>query len=168
MNKFIKVMLIVLLLVVGVAAVYYYSQTSNSVETKLDEVQPQVTSEEMKIQTITTIAEIVVEQLLANMILNIEVAPQEDGQQNIVLSLQASEFQTEDILLKDSYNVLKEMNRVDNIHNLTLKWFMPVKGKNTETLTLSFEQPTLLTLKDYTYSDLKQLALSYTKDALLK
>ena len=55
------------------------------------------------------------------------------------------------------------MYRIEDINNFTLKWFVPVQGKNTEMFTLSFNQQTLLALKDYTYSDLKQLALSYTK-----
>ena len=164
LSKFLKVMLIVLILVLGSAAIFYYNQSSNSAEPKFDEAQAHVSSEEMKVQTIT---EIVVDQLLANLILNIEISPQ-DKQQDIVLSLQASEFQTEDILLKDSYNVLKEMNRIENVQNLTLKWFMPVKGKNTETLTMSFDHQVLLSLKDYTYNDLKQLALSYTKHEFVK
>ena len=168
MNKFLKVMFSVLILAIGIAAVYYYSQTSNSTEPKtLDEAQAPESSEEIKIQTITTISEIVVEQLFANIILNIEITP-ELPQQDIVLSLQASEFQTEDILLKDSYNVLKEMKRIENIESFTLKWFMPIQGKNTEALSLSFDQQTLLKLSDYTYSDLKQLALHYIKHETLK
>ena len=167
MSKSLKVMLIVLILVIGITAVFYYNQTSNSAEPEFDEAKAHVSSEEMKIQTITTISEIVVDQLLANLILNIEISPQ-DEQQNIVLSLQASEFQTEDILLKDSYNVLKEMNRIENVQNFTLKWFMPVKGKNTEILTMTYDHQVILSLKDYTYNDLKPLALSYTKHEFLK
>ena len=163
MNKSIKAILIVLILIIGVAGIFYYSQTTNSTEPKEhNKTEAPKSSDEIKIQTIATISEIVIEQLFANIILNIEITPL-DGQQDIVLSLQANEFQTEDTLLKDSYNVLREMYRIEDINNFTLKWFVPVQGKNTEMFTLSFNQQTLLALKDYTYSDLKQLALSYTK-----
>ena len=41
---------------------------------------------------------------------------------------------------------------------------MPVKNKNTEMLTLTFDQQTLSTMKNYTYIDLKQLATAYEKN----
>ena len=167
MSKSLKVMLFALIPIIGYVSIFYYNQSSNSVELELDEAQAHISAEEMKVQTITTISEFVVDQLLADLIINIEITQQEK-QQNIVLSLQASEFQTEDILLKDSYNVLKEMTQIENVQNFTLKWFMPVKGKNEEKLSMSFNHQVLFSLKDHTYKDLKQLALSYTKHEFLK
>ncbi|AWE06482.1 hypothetical protein DCE79_03370 [Lysinibacillus sp. 2017] len=168
MNKLLKIMLVVFILLIAVCASVYYVKTSDSAEPKkIEKVQAQLSPEEMKVQTITEISEIVVNQLIENVILHIEITPAQESQ-NVVLSLQASEFQTEDTLLKDSYNIVKELSRVQNLENFTLKWFMPVKNKNTEMLALSFDQQSLSTMKNYTSVDLKQLATTYKKDERFK
>ncbi len=168
LNKLLKIILVVLILLMAVGASFYYVKTSDSAEQKkIDKAQAQLTPEKMKVQTITEVSEIVVSQLIENVILHTEIIPTQESQ-NVVLSLQASEFQTEETLLKDSYNIVKELYRVPNIENFTLKWFMPVKNKNTEMLTLTFDQQTLSTMKNYTYIDLKQLATAYEKNEQFK
>lgn len=168
MSKLLKIMLVVLILLIAVGASLYYVRTSDSAEQKKNEnVQAQLSPEDIKVQTITEISEIVVNQLIENVILHIEITPTQESQ-NVVLSLQASEFQTEDTLLKDSYNIVKELYRVQNLENFTLKWFMPVKNKNTEMLALSFDHQILSTMKSYTYADLKQLATTYKKSEQFK
>lgn len=160
-------MLIFLTIFIGLLLVqftinYFTADKTNDIEVD----QPVLSPEELQTQTTIAITDIILNQLLENVILNIDFTHHK-GEQDISLYLQGREFVSEDTLLKDSYNILKEISKNETIRSFTFKWYMLVKNKNTEILTLSFSQNTIAQIDNLSYKQLKQLATNYEKhDAL--
>ncbi|MEK4629772.1 MAG: hypothetical protein ABS944_00005 [Solibacillus sp.] len=161
MNKLLKVLLILFTIFISIVSVQFIIKTINSNEKK-EIKETHMTSEQMEVQTMTTISDIVLNQLLENVILNIDLSQNKKGF-DVVLYLQANEFISEDTLLKDSYNLLIPIQQVKTIHDFTIKWHMLVKNKNTEVLILSFNEDTIATIEKYSYMDLTQLATTYVR-----
>lgn len=133
----------------------------------IEEAKAKVTPEQLKAETLMAISEIVLRQFIENIMLNLEITPIED-KQSVVISLQASEFIEENTLLKDSYNLLKELQHVNAVNDVTLKWFMAVRNKNTEVLTMSFDEQTLLAINNISYQELSEVATFYEKHEALR
>lgn len=156
-------MLIALLIFVCAVSVQYIIKMKNSdQEETIIEAKASMTQEQLKTHTMLILTEIVLKQFVENIMLNIEIIPVDD-KQSVIVSLQASEFLSETTLLKDSYNLLKEIQHVEEINNITLKWFMPVKNKNTEILTVTFDDEALIAFNEISYKDIPQSATQYIK-----
>lgn len=160
-------MLIALLIFVCAVSVQYIIKIKNSdQEETIIEAKASMTQEQLKTQTMLVMTEIVLKQFVENIMLNIEIIPADD-KQNVIVSLKASEFLKESTLLKDSYNLLKEIQHVEEINDITLKWFMPVKNKNTDILTVTFDEEALIALNEISYKDIPQAATQYIKHGRL-
>lgn len=160
-------MLIFFLIFVCVISVQYIMKKNNlENQDSIEEAQAAVSPEQLKLQTMLAISEIVLQQFIENIILNIEITPMDD-KHNVTISLQATEFLHETTLLKDSYNLLNELQHVDALNDVTLKWFRPVQNKNTEVFTLAFDAQTLHTINEISYKDIPQAAKQYIKHAAL-
>ncbi|OBW58726.1 hypothetical protein A9986_07215 [Solibacillus silvestris] len=156
-------MLIALLIFVCVVSVQYIIKMQNSEEEEtIIEAKASMTQEQLKTHTMLMMTEIVLKQFVENIMLNIEIVPVDD-KQNVIVSLRASEFLKESTLLKDSYNLLKEIQHVEEINDITLKWFMPVKNNNTELLTVTFDDEALAAINEISYKDIPQAATQYIK-----
>jgi|GEM_PF-6158532 len=156
-------MLIALLIFVCAVSVQYIIKMKNSdQEETILEAKASMTQEQLKTHTMLLLTEIVLKQFVENIMLNIEIIPV-DEKQNVVVSLQASEFLSETTLLKDSYNLLKEIQNVEEINDITLKWFMPVKNKNTEILTITFDDEALVDFDEISYKDIPHASTHYIK-----
>ncbi|MER2027763.1 MAG: hypothetical protein ABS935_10805 [Solibacillus sp.] len=131
-------------------------------EETIIEAKASMTQEQLKTHTMLMLTEIVLKQFVENLMLNIEIIPVDD-KQSVIVSLQASEFLSETTLLKDSYNLLKEIQHVEEINNITLKWFIPVKNKNTEILTVTFDDEALIAFNEISYKDIPKSATQYIK-----
>jgi len=168
LNKFLKFMLIVLILFVGAVSIQFLIKTNEADEQKkLEDAQTSMSPEQLKIETMNAISQIILHQFVENIMLKMEIEIV-DGSQNITISLQASEFIDEKTLLKDSYNLLKEIQHVNSINDVTLKWFMNVKSKNTEALTLTFDSKTVHAIDELSYRDLPTAAIHYIKHEQVK
>lgn len=156
-------MLIALLIFVCAVSVQYIIKMKNSEqEEAIIEAKASMTQEQLKTQTMLVMTEIVLKQFVENIMLNIEIIPVDD-KQNVIVSLRASEFLKESTLLKDSYNLLEEIQHVEEINDITLKWFMPVKNKNTDILTVTFDDEALIAINDISYKDIPHAATQYIK-----
>ena len=156
-------MLIALLIFVCAVSVQYIIKMKNSdQEETIIEAKASMTQEQLKTHTMLMLTEIVLKQFVENLMLNIEIIPVDD-KQSVIVSLQASEFLSETTLLKDSYNLLKEIQHVEEINNITLKWFIPVKNKNTEILTVTFDDEALIAFNEISYKDIPKSATQYIK-----
>lgn len=156
-------MLIALLIFVCAVSVQYIIKMKNSdQEETIIEAKASMTQEQLKTHTMLMLTEIVLKQCVENLMLNIEIIPVDD-KQSVIVSLQASEFLSETTLLKDSYNLLKEIQHVEEINNITLKWFIPVKNKNTEILTVTFDDEALIAFNEISYKDIPKSATQYIK-----
>lgn len=160
-------MLIFLTIFISILLVQFTMNYINSEKTKrIEEAKVQISPEELQTQTTIAITDIILNQLLENVILNIDFIHHK-GQQDVSLYLQGREFVSEDTLLKDSYNILKEISKNETIRDFTFKWYMLVNNKNTEILTLSFSQNTIAQVNSLSYKQLKQLATQYEKHEAL-
>ena len=156
-------MLIALLIFVCAVSVQYIMKMKNSEqEEAIIEAKASMTQEQLKTHAMLMMTEIVLKHFVENIMLNIEIIPI-DNKQNVIVSLQASEFLEENTLLKDSYNLLKEIQHVEEINNITLKWFMPVKNINTEVLTVTIDDEALIAINEVSYKDIPQTATHYIK-----
>lgn len=167
MNKFFKIMLIFLTIFISILLVQFTMNYFDSENTKkIEEAKSPLSPEELQTETTIAITDIILNQLLENVILNIDFI-QHNEQQDVSLYLQGREFVSEDTLLKDSYNILKEISKIKTIRDFTFKWYMLVKNQNTEILTLSFSQNTIAQIDRLSYKQLKQLATHYEKHEAL-
>lgn len=139
--------------------IHHYETTDQQ---KIEQPKAAIPPEQLKIETMNAITQIVLQQFVENIMLNMEIDVIED-MQNIVISLQASEFINEDTLLKDSYNLLKEIKEVERVNDVTLKWFMNVRSTNTEALTLTFDAKTVQSIDELSYENLPSITASYWK-----
>lgn len=155
-------MFVALILFVGVVSAQFMIKSNETTDPQKIEQSKAVPPEQLKIETMNTIAQIVLQQFIENIMLNMEIDVVDDVQ-NIEISLQASEFIDEDTLLKDSYNLLKEIKKVERVNDVTLKWFMNVRSKNTEALTLTFDAKTVQSIDEHSYQNLPTAAASYWK-----
>lgn len=153
-----------LLLICAIALVKFVPHT----EEPVDPASTGEYSEDfLKQQTTTAIATIVTKQLLENAILNITIAPHQDGQ-HVELLLQSNEFVDEATLLMDTYNILHDAQDIEHIEQITVRWHRLVENKNTEVLTLTVSKGTLATLSDSTHESLPALADRYEKHPVLQ
>lgn len=131
-------------------------------EEKIEQANATLSPQQLKIDTMNALSQIVREQFVENIILDMEISSMDD-KQKIVLSLQGTEFIDETTLLKDSYNLLKEMQQLHALQEVTLKWFMNIDSKNTEAFTLTFDAKTVQNMHKLSYKDLPSTAKQYVK-----
>ena len=161
-------MLVALILFVGVVSVQFMMKSNETTDQqKIEQSKVGASPEQLKIETMNAIAQIVLHQFVENIMLNMEIDLVDDVQ-NLEISLQASEFIDEETLLKDSYNLLKEIKEVERVNDVTLKWFMNVRSTNTEALTLTFDAKTVQSINKLSYQELPTAATSYNKHENLR
>lgn len=156
-------MLVILLVFVCFVSVRFIMKNNDATqEEKVEQASATLSPQQLKIETMNALSQIVREQFVENIILDMEISPVDD-KQKIVLSLQGTEFIDETTLLKDSYNLLKEMQQLQALQEVTLKWFMNIDSKNTEALTLTFDAKTVQKMHKLSYKDLPATAKQYVK-----
>ena len=130
--------------------------------------EQQQKSEELAMQktpgyaTMTAVEQIANTHLLENAILNIQVTPKDD-KEDVLLQLQTTEFLTEDILLKNTYNLLQDIRQVETLHTFTVAWFALINSENTEVLTLTFDHQALQQAATVSYNELPSIVTDYRK-----
>lgn len=164
MRKFtnIYMLIITLLIIFGVIGVLFVGEPNAP-----EEVSQTTINNTPGYSTMVSVAEIAGHQLLENAILDIQVTPKETAQ-DVTIDLQSSEFMTEDTLLKDSYNILQDMGKIEDISTVTLIWHMLVKNDNTVVLTIKFTKEGLQQLQTDSYTVLPKIASTYEKHESLK
>ncbi len=80
-----------------------------------------------------------------------------------MLQLQTTEFLTEDILLKNTYNLLQDIRQIETINTFTVTWFALITSENTELLTLTFNRQALEQVAKISYNELPNIATDYKK-----
>ena len=165
-RKFTNLYMVLLLGLIVIGGVTFFI----SVEPSEDQ---EIKSEEMAMQktpgyeTMTAVAQIANTHLLENAILNIQVTPK-DNYEDVLLQLQTTEFLTEDILLKNTYNLLQDIREIETINSFTIAWFALINSKNTEVLTLTFDHQALQQAATAAYTELPNIVTDYKKHESLK
>ena len=168
LTKVLKILFVILLLFVCSVSVRFLMKNNDAMqEQKIEQANVTLSPEQLKIDTMNILSQIVRELFVENIILDMEISSI-NHKQKIVLSLQGTEFIDETTLLKDSYNLLKEMQQLRALQEVTLKWFMNIDSKNTEAFTLTFDAKAVQNIQKLSYKDLPTTAKRYVKHDQVK
>ena len=160
-RKFTNLYMVLLLglIVIGGVTFFISVEPSEDQEIKSEEKKKKKTP---GYETMTAVTQIADTHLLENAILNIQVTPKDDYE-DVLLQLQTTEFLTEDILLKNTYNLLQDIREIETIDTFTVAWFMLIKSENTEVLTLTFNRQALQQAAKISYNELPSIVTDYKK-----
>ena len=164
-RKFTKLYIVLLLAFIGIGSVAFFISKTPS-EEQLQQVEEMAKEKTPGYETMTTVAQIANTHLLENAILNIQVTPKE-SQEDVLLQLQTTEFLTEDMLLKNTYNLLQDIRQIETIGTFTIAWFAVINNENTEVLTMTFDHQALQQAATISYKELPNIVTGYQKYASL-
>ena len=150
--------LLIVFIIVGIFMVLF---SSNNETPEIDESLIKKTP---GLGTMLQIKEILTQQQLDSSIINIEVSPD----QNVIIELQGNDFVSEDMLLKDSYNIFTSSTSVKEMKESILKWYAKIDGQNVNVLTIKMTKSQMELLKSSPYTDVPTIAAHYKKHDQLK
>lgn len=153
--------LLIIFIIVGIFMIIF---SSNEGAPEIDESQIAKTP---GLDTMLQVKEILTKQQLESTLINIEVTPVQNGQ-SVVIELQGNEFVTEDILLKDSYNIFSSTVSIDELSDGVLSWYKKLDGQNVNVLTIQMTKSQMEQVKTSAYTDIPSIATSYFKHDQLK
>ena len=164
-RKFTKLYIILLFAFIGIGSVTFFIAKTPS-EDQLQQSEEMAKQKTPGYETMTTVAQIANTHLLENAILNIQVAPK-DQKEDILLQLQTTEFLTEDMLLKNTYNLLQDIRQIETLDTFTVAWFAVINGENTEFLTMTFDHQALQQAATISYKELPNFVTDYQRHTSL-
>ena len=150
--------LLIVFIIIGIFMVLF---SSNNETPEIDESLIKKTP---GLGTMLQIKEILTQQQLDSSIINIEVSPY----QNVIIELQGNDFVSEDMLLKDSYNIFTSSTSVNEMKEIILKWYAKIDGQNVNVLTIKMTKSQMELLKSSPYTDVPTIAAHYMKHDQLK
>ena len=153
--------LLIIFIIFGIFMIIF---SSNEGAPEIDESQIAKTP---GLDTMLQVKEILTKQQLESTLINIEVTPVQNGQ-SVVIELQGNEFVTEDILLKDSYNIFSSTVSIDELSDGVLSWYKKLDGQNVNVLTIQMTKSQMEQVKTSAYTDIPSIATSYFKHDQLK
>ena len=153
--------LLIIFIIFGIFMIIF---SSNEGTPEIDESQIAKTP---GLDTMLQVKEILTEQQLESTLINIEVTPVQNGQ-SVVIELQGNEFVTEDILLKDSYNIFSSTVSIDELSDGVLSWYKKLDGQNVNVLTIQMTKSQMEQVKTSAYTDIPSIATTYFKHDQLK
>ena len=153
--------LLILFIIGGILLIIF---SSNEETPEIDESQIAKTP---GLNTMLQVKEILTQQQLESSLINIEVNPSRTGE-SVVIELQGNDFVSEDMLLKDSFNIFSSFNSIYDVNEAVLSWYAKIDGKNVNVLTIQMTKSQMEKLKTSPYTDIPSIAASYTKHEQLK
>ena len=159
-RKFTKLYIILLFAFIGIGSVTFFISNTPS-EEQLQQAEEVTKEKTPGYETMTTVAQIANTHLLENAILNIQVTPKEQ-KEVVLLQLQTTEFVTEDMLLKNTYNLLQDIQQIKTLDTFTVAWFAVINNENTEVLTMTFNDEALQQVATISYKELPSIVTDYT------
>jgi len=158
-RKFTKLYIVLLLALISIGSVTFFISNTPS-EEQLQQSEEMAKETTPGYETMTTVAQIANTHLLENAILNIQVTPKEQ-KEDVLLQLQTTEFVTEDMLLKNTYNLLQDIRQIETLNTFTVAWFAVINGENTEVLTMTFNDEALQQVATISYKALPSIVTDY-------
>ena len=165
-RKFTKLYIVLLLALIAIGSVTFFISNTPS-EEQLQQSEEIAKQKTPGSETMTTVAQIANTHLLENAILNIQVTPK-DQKEDVLLQLQTTEFLTEDMLLKNTYNLLQDIRQIETLDTFTVAWFAVINSENTEILTMTFNHQALQQAATISYKSLPSIVTDYQKHTSLK
>ena len=150
-----------LLIVFIIAGIFMILFSSNNETPEIDESQIEKTP---GLGTMLQIKDILTQQQLDSSVLNIEVSPD----QLVIIDLQGNDFVSEDMLLKDSYNIFTSSASMNEMKESILSWYAKIDGENVNVLSIQMTKSQMELLQTSSYTDIPTIAAQYTKHDKLK
>lgn len=165
-RKFTKLYMVFLvgLIILGGVSIFLSGKPSEEERASLEEKAAQKTP---GYATMTSLADIAGKHLEEDAILDIQVSPDE-MREDALLQLQTTESATEDTLLKDTYDLLQDVQKIGSIETFTISWFMQLEDQNAEVLSLTLKKEELDELHTIRYSELPSITSKYVEHKALQ
>lgn len=163
MQKFVKFYIILLAIFIGLGLLGFSIKKD---ETKED-AEATAIENTPGYATMAAINEMTKEQQLQDAVLDIQVLPDKNNE-IVLVKMQSSEFMNADILLKDSYNMLKNIAQSKQIVEMTFVWHQVLHNKNTEVLSMTFDRTALDKIQDISYNELSSIATKFEQHSEFK
>ena len=149
---------LIVFIIVGIFMIIF---SSNNETPAIDESQIKKTP---GLGVMLQVKDILTQQQLESSIQNIEVSPDH----TVLIELQGNEFVSEDMLLKDSYNIFTSSVSVNEMKEGILSWYAKIDGKNVNVLTIQMTKSQMESLQSSPYTDIPTIAAHYMKHDQLK
>ena len=153
--------LLILFIIGGILMVLF---SSNEETPEIDESQIAKTP---GLNTMLQVKEMITQQQLESSLINIEVNPSQTGE-SVVIELQGNDFVSEEMLLKDSFNIFSSTVSINDLNEGILSWYAKIDGENVNVLTIQMTKSQMEQLKTSPYTDIPSIAASYKKHDQLK
>ena len=153
--------LLILFIIGGILMVLF---SSNEETPEIDESQIAKTP---GLNTMLQVKEMITQQQLESSLINIEVNPSQTGE-SVVIELQGNDFVSEEMLLKDSFNIFSSTVSIIDLNEGILSWYAKIDGENVNVLTIQMTKSQMEQLKASPYTDIPSIAASYKKHDQLK
>lgn len=153
--------LLIVFIIGGILMIIFSSEEGNP------EIDETLIAKTPGLNTMLQVNEIITQQQLESSLINIEVNPTQNGE-SFVIELQGNEYASEDMILKDSYNIFSSSASVTELSEGVLSWYSKIEGQNVSVLTIQMTKLQMEQLKTSKYTDIPSLATSYVKHDELK
>ena len=165
-RKFTKLYMFLLLALIVIGGIGIFLSKEPS-EEELAGLEEEAANKTPGYATMTSLSKIVEKHMLENPVLDIQVSPQGD-QEEALLLLQTTEFSTEDSLLKNTFNMLQDIQHIETLDSFTITWCTLIEEENVEMLTLDFDREGLDRIQAVNYTELPSIAVDYYKHESLQ
>lgn len=164
MKKFTRGYMLILsmFVLIGIGMIIFANKDDGSLQPDASEIK-----KTPGLNTMLTVSEIITTQQLEKTLVNIEVKPSEDDFEDIILELKGNDFITEDTLLKDTYNILTNVQTVQSLHTITIIWYSDIFESNGEVLKVIFNREQIEKLLKAKYTEIPSIASTYEKNKQL-
>ena len=150
--------LLVVFIIVGVFMIIF---SSNEEKPEIDEA---LIAKTPGLGTMLQVKEMLIQQQLESSLINIEVTPDK----TVVIELQGNDFVSEDMLLKDSYNIFSSSATINEMSEIILSWYAKIDEENVNILTIQMTKSQMEQLKSNSYTNIPTTAAQYIKHEQLK
>lgn len=154
--------ILALFIVVGIGMILFSEKDGDSIQ--IDEKQIKNTP---GLNTMLAVQEIIKNEQLEHYLINIDVT-REDKLDSVLIELQGNDFVTEDLLLKDAYNISLSASSIDQLSQLKMIWYAKIDKKNEPILNLTLTKEAMQQLDSMNYADLPTIATNFDKHQALK
>ena len=153
--------LLILFIIGGILLIIFSSNE------EVPEIDESLIAKTPGLNSMLQVKEILTQQQLESALINIEVNPSQNGE-SVVIELQGNDFVSEDMLLKDSYNIFTSFISINDLNEGVLSWYAKIDGDNVNILTIQMTKTQMEQLEASPYTDIPSIATSYKKHDKLK
>lgn len=158
MRKFNTIFLLLLsIFIVFGLTVFFISDTDPFKNTPVPEMESM--NRTPGYSTMMTVASIVEDEISEEVILDLQVSP-EDGEEHVSLKLLSDEILTEENLLKSSYPILLQSSEIENLSTFSISWHLE---NDLTVMSFTLDKADLSNMMLENYATIPSIAEDYYK-----